>query len=275
VSSGFFAAFGIAAVDGRVFTPADVANSPKVASLNESAARREFPGGSPLGRVVTFPGQRSPGPYEIVGVVRDARYESLRKAAEPMVYVPIQQAIDPLSGVTVAVRTAGDFGGIRALLRRRVESALPGGFAGPVSTLRQQIEDSLLQERLLSILASLFGALALILAAIGLYGVMSYAVIRRTREIGIRMAVGAGRRDVLWMVLRTAVALALLGLAFGVPLAALANRYIESQLFGVRGGDPASIAAAVSALLAVALASGAWPAWRAARLDPMASLRQE
>jgi putative ABC transport system permease protein len=275
VSAGYFATFGIATLAGRGFTANDVGNSPKVAILNEAAARREFPEGNAIGRRVTFPGQRSPGPYEIVGIVRDVRYENLRKAAAPMVYVPIQQAIDPLSSVMVAVRAAGDFSGIQALLRRRAQVALPGGFAGAASTLRKQIDDSLLQERLLSILATLFGVLALLLAAIGLYGVMSYAVIRRTREIGIRMAVGAGRPDVIWMVLRTTVWLAALGLVLGVPLVWFATRYVEAQLFGLGGGDPVSIVSAVLLLLAVAFASGAWPAWRASRLDPMVSLRQE
>ena len=157
VSAGYFATFGITALAGRVFTPNDVGNSPKVAILNESAARREFPEGSPIGRRVTFPGQRSPGPYEIVGVVRDVRYENLRKAPEPMVYVPIQQAIDPLSSVMVAIRATGDFAVIQDVLRRQAQTALPNGFAGRVTTLRRQIEDSLLQERLLSILATMFG----------------------------------------------------------------------------------------------------------------------
>jgi ABC-type antimicrobial peptide transport system permease subunit len=237
--------------------------------------RREFPDGRPLGRLVTFPGQRSPGPYQIVGVVRDVRYENLRKAPAPMVYVPIQQAIDPLSSVIVAVRGGGDFAAVQTLLRRQSQTAIPGGFAGRASTLGKLVSDSLLQERLLSILATLFGVLALVLAAIGLYGVMSYNVIRRTREIGIRIAVGASRGVVMWMVLRTTVGLAVVGLALGVPLVWYATRYIETQLFGLTGGDPTAIGSAVLILLAVAAAAGAWPAWRASRLDPMVSLRQE
>ncbi len=275
VSAGYFATYGIPTLAGRVFTPNDVATSPRVAILNESAARREFPEGQAVGRIVTFPGQQSPGPYEIIGVVRDVRYQNLRKAAAPMVYVPIQQAIDRLSGVTVAVRSTGDFASIQSIVRRQTQTAIPGGFAGPVTTLLRQIDDSLLQERLLSILASLFGALALLLAAIGLYGVMSYTVIRRAREIGIRLAVGADRRDVIWMILRTTIALAAAGLALSIPLVVFANRYVDAQLFGVTGSDLASILAAGATLLAVALISGAWPAWRAGRLDPMVSLRQE
>jgi predicted permease len=275
VSAGYFSTFGVQVLAGRAFTAADVANSPRVAILNESAVRRDFPNENPTGRSVLFPGQRSPGPYEIVGVVRDVRYQNLRKPAGPMVYVPIQQAIDPLSSVAVAVRFTGDAAAIQSLLRDRARTVLPAGFVGPVMSLRQQIDESLIQERLLSILATLFGALALLLAAIGLYGVMSFTVIRRAREIGIRLAIGAGRSDVMWMILRTTLALAAAGLALGLPLVWYSKQYVESQLFGLESADPVSLAVAALVLLAVALASGAWPAWRAARLDPMISLRQE
>jgi macrolide transport system ATP-binding/permease protein len=275
VGDGYFPTFGIKAVAGRLFAQADDANAPRVAILNESAARREFPDGRAVGRRVTFPGQLASSEYEIVGVVRDVRYENLRKPAEPMVYVPIQQPIDRLTSVMVGIRSVGDFTAIHSNLRQRAASALPGGFAGAIVTLRDQIDASLLQERLLSILASIFGGLALLLAAIGLYGVMSYTVIRRTREIGIRIAVGARRGDVVWMVLRSTVALAAAGLALGIPLVLLVGRYVETQLFGVQRADPLSIFVGLAVLLTVAIASGAWPAWRAGRLDPMASLRQE
>jgi predicted permease len=275
VSAGYFAAFGVSAVSGRVFTPGDAANAPKVAILNESAARREFPGSDPLGRLITFPGQHVPGPYQVVGIVRDTRYENLRKAAEPMVYVPIEQAIELLSSVVVAVRSQGAAAAIQSAVRRRAQSIVPGGFVSVMGTLRQQVEESLIQERLLSILAALFGGLALLLAAIGLYGIMSFTVIRRMREIGIRIAVGARRGAVLWLVLRTALGLAALGLALGVPAVLIGRRYIESELFGLERGDPLAVGSAAALLLTVALAASVWPAWRASRVDPMVSLRQE
>jgi predicted permease len=275
VSAGYFTAFGIPAVAGRLFTPDDAANAPKIAILNESAARREFPGGDPLGRLITFPGQDVEGPYQVVGIVRDTRYENLRKAAEPMVYVPIEQAIDTLSSVVVAVRSQGDSAAIQSAVRRRAQSVVPGGFVSVMGTLRQQVEESLIQERLLSILAALFGGLALLLAAIGLYGIMSFTVIRRMREIGIRIAVGARRSAVLWLVLRTALGLAALGLAIGVPAVLVGRQYIDSELFGLDRGDPLAVGSAAALLLTVALAASAWPAWRASRVDPMVSLRQE
>jgi ABC-type antimicrobial peptide transport system permease subunit len=133
----------------------------------------------------------------------------------------------------------------------------------------------LLEERLIAILASLFGGLALLLAAIGIYGMMSFTVIRRTREIGLRIAVGAQPSAVLWLVLRGTLGLAGMGVVLGIPLVFLAKKYIQSELFGLEVGDPLAIVCATLLLISVALAAGAWPAWRASRLDPMVSLRQE
>jgi len=156
-----------------------------------------------------------------------------------------------------------------------MQEVVPEGFISTVATIQQQVDESLLQERLLSILASIFGGLALLLAAIGLYGIMSFTVIRRTREMGIRIAVGAPRGAVLWLVMRSTLVLATLGLALGLPLVLLAKRYVEGQLYGLEGGDPVAIAGGALVLLAVAIAAGFWPAWRASRVDPMVSLRQE
>jgi predicted permease len=274
VSSGFFDAFGVALLAGRLFTPGDRANSPRVAILNETVARAAFHDSSPLSRRVTFPGQDVTAEYEIVGIVRDARYASLRKEAEPMVYLPIEQGIGPLPGVAVTVR-ARDAAGVLPALRRRTREIVPGGFITNVATVRQLVDDSLLVERLLSILASLFGSLALLLAAVGLYGIVSFTVIRRTREIGVRIAMGAQRGTVLWMILRNTIGLAAVGLALGIPLVFLAKKYIDSELFGLHAEDPLAIAGAALALTCVVLAAGIWPAWRASRLDPMTSLRQE
>ncbi len=237
VSSGFFDAFGVPLLAGRLFTPGDRANSPRVAILNETAARSAFHDSSPLGRRVTFPRQDVTPEYEIVGIVRDARYASLRKQAEPMVYLPIEQAIDHLPGIAVTVR-ARDAAGVLPVLRRRAREIVPGGFITNVATVRQLVDESLLVERLLSILASLFGGLALLLAAVGLYGIVSFTVIRRTREIGVRIAIGAQRSTVLWMILRNTIGLAGVGLALGIPLVLLAKKYIESELFGLHAEDP-------------------------------------
>jgi predicted permease len=275
VSASYFDAFGVTPLAGRVFTPGDQANSPRVAILNEIAARRAFPDSNPVGRRVNFPGQRVTAEYQVVGIVRDTRYADLRKAAEPMIYVPISQAIDPLPGITLAIRTRRQTAELLSVVRRRVREIVPGGFLTNIATVQQQVDESLLEDRLVSILASLFGGLALLLAAVGLYGMMSFTVLRRTREIGIRIAVGAQRRSVLWLILRDTFRLAGIGLALGIPLVFVAKKYIESELFGIEGGDPVAIACATLLLASVALASGFWPAWRASRLDPTISLRQE
>jgi predicted permease len=274
VTSGLFDALGVALVAGRLFTPADQANSARVAILNETAVRVAFPDSNPLGRRVTFPGQNVTVEFEIVGVVRDARYSSLRKKPEPMVYLPIEQGMGPLPRVTVTVR-ARDTAGVLPLLRRRAREIVPGGFITNVATERQLVDESLLVERLLSILATLFGALALLLAAIGLYGILSFTVLRRTREIGVRIAIGAQRRAVLWMILRDTLALAAIGIALGIPVVLLAKKYIETELFGLKAEDPLAIAAAALILTGTVLAAGMLPALRASRLDPMACLRQE
>lgn len=275
VTAGYFDTLGLGLLAGRLFVPGDQANSPKVAILNETAVRSAFQGSNPVGRRVNFPGQRISVDYEVVGVVRDAKYGNLRKAPEPMVYVPIEQAIDPLSGVTIAVRARGNAAGVLPVISRRMREVVPGGFITSIATVEQQVEESLLEERLISILATLFGGLALLLAGIGLYGMISYTVIRRTREIGVRIAIGAQRSTVMWLVLRNTLALAGAGIALGIPLVFLVKKYIESELFGLTAGDPVAIGSTSLLLLSVALAAGSWPAWRAARVDPMVSLRQE
>lgn len=274
VSGGYFDAFGVTLLAGRVFTSGDQGRSARTVILNETAARGLFHDANPLGHRVTFPGQSVAAEYVVVGIVRDTRYETLRKEAEPMVYVPIEQAMGPLAEVSVAIR-AENASGLLPLVRRSMRETVPAGFITNVATIQQLVDESLLQERLLSLLASLFGGLAALLAAIGLYGIVSFTVIRRTREIGVRIAMGAQRKAVLWLILRDTVRLAGMGIVLGIPVVLVAKKYIESELFGVRGTDPTAIAEATLLLTCVALAAGIWPAWRASRLDPMASLRQE
>ena len=275
VSSGYFNAFGMRLLAGRWFGPRDVGDAPKVAILNNAALQRFFGASNPIGRRVTFPGQKATSEYEIVGIVHDTRYEKLREAAEPMVYVPIEQAIDPLSRVIIGIRMAGDPASALRVLRSRMQQVVPGAFMTKIVTVEQQVDESLLQERLLSILASLFGALALLLAAIGLYGIICFSVIRRIREIGIRIAVGAPRRSVLWIVLRNTLSLALAGLGLGIPLVLLLTKFIKSELYELQGFDPWAMGGSMMVLTIVALAAGVLPALRASRVDPIACLRQD
>ena len=275
VTSGFFETLGIPIVAGRPFTPRDRADGPRVAILNETAARTYFPGGTAVGHRVNFPGQRVEDEYEIVGVARDTRYDNLRTPDERMVYVPIEQSIDPIEAVMVSVRGPGDVTNAVPPLRTLAAKSVPGGFVTRVITMDERVQASLVRERLLSMLASFFAALALALACIGLYGVMAYAVVGRTREIGIRVALGARQRSVAWMVVRETVVLVAAGATLGTAGALAASRYVSGQLFEVAPGDPASLGAAVVLLVAVTTVAAWLPARRASRIDPVVALRHE
>ena len=192
-----------------------------------------------------------------------------------MVYLPIAQPLDRIAGVTVVVRSAVDPQRVVASLRNEVRSTVPDGFVTTVATIGQQVNESLLQERLVSVLATFFGVLALVLACIGLYGVLSYGVLQRSREIGIRIAIGAQRNAVIWLVLRETLVLLTIGTTLGVSLFLLAGRYVESQLFAVAPGDPVAIATAIGVLLGVATAAVYGPARQASRVDPIVALRLE
>jgi predicted permease len=275
VTAGYFDTMGLEVRAGRAFNARDRASAPRVAILNESAARAYFASGSAIGRIVRFPGQRVEDPYEVVGVVRDARYETLRKPDERMAYLPIEQSIDPITEVMLAVRGEGDVTRFVAPIRDMARRSVPSGFVSRVSTLDQQVQASLTGEHLVSILATFFGGLALVLACIGLYGVMAQGVISRGREIAVRIAIGARSATVVWMVVRGTVTLLLVGILAGMGAALAAGRYVRSQLFEVSPADPLAIAAAVTLLAAVTIAASYVPARRATRIDPAAALRAE
>ena len=234
-----------------------------------------FASKSPLGRKVNFPGQRIQDDYEIVGVVADTRYRDLRTPDERMAYVPLEQAIDPITNVAVAVRGPGDVTRLAPSIRTIVTETVPGGFVTGIATMEQNVEMSLVRERMLALLATFFAALALILACIGLYGVMPYRVARRTREIGIRIAVGARQRTVVWMMVRETLLLVTIEAALGTLVSFAANRYIAGQLFGVTPRDPIAIVVALSLLAIVTMVAGYVPARHASRIDPVKALRAE
>ena len=275
ITDGYFETTGIRVLSGRPFMDRDRASSLRVAILNDSAARAFFGSENPLGRKISFPGQRVPDPFEIVGVVGDARYQDLRTPDEPMFYVPLEQAIDPITDGVLFVRGAGDVTRLVPSIRASVAETVPGGFVSGVVTLEQQVEMSLVRERILALLGTFFAALALLLACIGLYGVMAYRVARRTREIGIRIAIGARQHSVVWMMVRETLLLVAVGAALGTLASLGVNRFIAAQLFGVTPRDPAAIAAALTLLGCVTLVAGYVPARHASRIDPVKALRAE
>jgi predicted permease len=256
-------------LEGRDFDGRDTANSPRVAIVNQAMVRQYFPGRPAIGEKF---GDDKPD-IEIVGIVQDARVNSVREPAEPMAYYPMQQGV-PYSG-SLEVRTAGDPQWIIAEVRRAINEVEPDLPIGRITPLAQQVDSNLNQERLVVLLSSLFGILALGLAAFGLYGVMSYAVSRRTAELGLRLALGSPRSLVLWMILKESLLLIVLGLAVGLPVVLAASRLISGMLFDVNPHDAGTLSAAVLILGVVAVLSAWAPAWRASRVDPMVALRYE
>ena len=268
VGPGFFATIGTPILQGREFTPRDRSDSANVAVVNEYLARQFWPGESAIGKQVIF-GK----PYEVVGVVRDSKYQKVTEKDHFTVYTPMLAG--KVTSATFHIRSAGDILPVISAARQEVRNADPNIPVFGVRTMERQIEQGLALERMLSLLAIFFGGLALLLAGIGLYGVIAYAVTRRTREIGIRMALGAQRVDVLKNVLRECAALTAAGVAVGVPAAVVASRWVGAYLYGLSPVDVPTYAAIAAGLLLVGLWAGAVPARRASRVDPLIALRQD
>ena len=271
VSPRYFETMRTPVLLGREFTIRDDAKAPRVAIVNQAFAARYLPEGHPLGQPLGVGPQATP--FEVVGVVRDSIYESLREAPPPTVYVPLLQRIGR-SGAVFEVRVNGSLAQVASALRAGLKPMLPG-MPVEVHTFTAQVEQMLVEERLMATLAASFGFLGLVLAVIGLYGLLAYTVARRTSEIGIRMALGADRRRVIAMVMKQAAGLLLVGLAIGAPSAFALTRLAQSLLFGLSPRDPATFAAAAILLAAAAVFGSFLPARRASKVDPMTALRCE
>jgi predicted permease len=286
VTPRYFETLGVPLRAGRGFTPRDGPKAPRVAVVNEAMVRRFFPQGSPLGRRIGLGGPDHGRDIEIVGVAKDVKVRRLDERTPPMVYQPVAQSVQVLHDLELRVAggagaggSGGDgaarAGGIAGQLRRAVAEVEPNLPVLEVTTMGEQLALSLARERAIARLTGFFGLLALLLAAIGLYGVMSYAVSRRTGEIGLRMALGAERGRVLGMVLLETARLIAAGVAAGLAAAFALTRLLAGQLFGIGANDPATLAVATGTLIAVALLAGFLPARRAADTEPMAALRYE
>jgi len=274
----FFATMRIPILRGRDFTARDTASSPKVFVINEAFARKYFAGRDALGQQMGLGGNSPKPDATIIGIVRDTKYGSLRQDAPPTVYQPLQQASE-IPYMNFEAHTAGDPLVLMPSVRSMVASIDANVPIYGVQTQENLVSEALMQERLFAKLTSFLGALALALACVGLYGTLSYAVARRTREIGIRMALGAKQFDVLGMVLRETLVLITAGIAIGIPAALgatrLTSKFIADLLYGLKPTDVASIAAATAVLAIVAMCAGALPARRAANVDPLVALRDE
>ena len=273
VTADFLATFGIPLLRGRGIAVQDTDTAPHVAVVNETMARDYFDGDA-IGRTFTI-GADSKVPVTVVGVVRDNQQRNLRQTIPPMAYIPLAQAEEAPRMVTVALRVEGDPRLIEALARENVRATSPDLVISYVRTMQEQMDASLMRERLLATMSTAFVVVALFLAAIGLYGVMAYGVARRVREIGIRIALGATRRMVLWQVLRRSLGLAAIGIVIGLVAAFQTTRLASSFLFGLTDRDPFTYAASACVLLAAALVAGYVPARRATRIDPLVALRSE
>jgi len=273
VGPRYFATMGIPLVAGREFTDRDVKDAAKVAVVNETMAKYFFNGTNPIGRRFGF-GRGTATDIEIVGVARDVRSLELRDVPPRFVYLPYAQD-ESVTQLTYYVRAAQDSGSTAAAIRQAVQRLDPNLPIFDLKTMEVQVDESLFVERMVAMLSVAFGALATLLAAIGLYGVMSYAVTRRTREIGIRMALGAERGAVMWLVLKEVAIMTAAGITGGLVVALWLTRQVQSQLFGLAPNDPATLAAASILLALVAIAAGYVPARRATTIDPLVSLRSE
>lgn len=268
VAPGYFETMRIPMLEGRYLDARDAETGPRVSLINETMARRYFPGQSPLGRIIQNPHGKS----EVVGVVGDVRNEGLESEPKKQVYLPMRQS--PSAGMALVARTEGDPAALAMTLQRAIWDVDPQQPIYELSTANQLLARAVFLPRLSTMLLALFALAALLLAVLGIYGVLSYSVSERTKEIGLRLALGAGASDTVALVLRRSVALVAAGGAVGLVASLLLARSLSGVLYGVGPFDLPSFAAAVAALLAAGVLASVLPAWRTTRVDPLVTLRE-
>jgi predicted permease len=273
VGAGYFGLFGIPLVAGREFTFADGPNAPKVAIVNEAFVRKFSPNGSAVGKRMQV-GSGGKNDIEIVGVAKDTKYSEVKDAAPPLFFRPYQQDKE-IGSATFYVRSNLPVEQIAPQIRRAVAGLDPNLPVEDLKTLDRQIQDNIALDRMISTMATAFACLATLLASVGLYGVLAFTITRRTREIGIRMAIGAQPGNILGMVLREVGWMIALGVGAGLPAAYGISRYAESLLFEMKGPDAAVFVGGAFLVIAVSLVAGYLPARRAMGIDPITALRYE
>ncbi len=275
VTPEFFTTLGVPLLAGRSFSDADTAEAPPVVVANQAAAREYWPGENPLGKHTYFDPSREHPPATVVGVVGDVHYRRLTEEPTPILYRPITQSLFGTYGMTLMLRSDGDPMALASSLRRELSAVDPEAPLADIRTMGRVVDQSLAGRRYLLTIVGLFSGLVLLLALVGVYGVVSYTVAQRTQEIGLRMALGASGRDALHLVLRRTAAVVGAGLLLGVAASFVVGRLVEDQLFGIEADDPGVIAGAAAVLLLGALTAAALPARRASRIAPMDALRHE
>jgi predicted permease len=274
IAPDYFRTLGVPVLQGREFSDGDGIGAPYVAIVNQTFASQHFPDGTALGHEIGISAVGDARRYQIVGVVADSKYTGVRETARPMAYFPYPQ-MGHTSSMHVELRTAGNPDGLLPVVQRAVRELAPDLPLEQPRTQAQEFAKNLTNDRLFARFAACFGLLAIVLVATGLYGTLSYAVSRRTSEIGVRMALGAQRGHVLWMVLREGLVVCAAGVALGLPLAFAGSRALRSLLYGVSPGDPLILAASLAGLVLVALVASVLPARRATAVHPMVALRAE
>jgi len=296
VAGDYFKALGIRILNGRPFSDADILRAPKVAIVNQEFVHRHWSGGSPLGKIISvnppmslvpksiveeairsgaIPPDYEPDRLTVVGVAEDVRYGGLDVSAVPVVYMPYAQGSEGTTNMFVVVRTARDPLSLAGAIRQQVAEVDPNQPVASIQTMRTRVDASLAQRRLQMNVLGLFATMAVLIAVVGIYGVMSYNVAQRAREIGIRLALGAARSDVIAVVMRQGMTMVAAGMAAGLAASAGVTRVLRSLLFGVSPTDPLVFASIAAMLLATAAAAIYLPARRASRIDPLTMLRSE